>query len=81
MAPASEVGLDYLRRRERLLARLQRVNETIAQYDGWEANEHLPPDLRREVPKPQFPRTALVEFHRMLVEELGRLEQEWPRRN
>ena len=81
MPSASDAALDYLRRRERLLARIQRVNETIAQYDEWEANEQLPPDLRRDLPKPQFPRTALVELHRMLVEELDRLEQEWPRRN
>ena len=76
---ASEDALDYLRQRERLLARLQRVHDAISHYDEWEANRHLPPDCQRVLPTPPVSREGLAGLHRMLVEELGRLEQEWER--
>ena len=81
MPSASEDALDYLRQRERLLARIERVNDALSAYDEFEANRHLPPDLRRTLPVPTLSREALTGPHRMLVEELGRLEQAWPRRN
>ena len=81
MPSPGEAALDYLRRRERLLARLERVNDAISAYDEYEANRHLPPDLLRRLPEPSLSREALTGLHRMLVEELGRLEQAWPRRN
>ncbi len=77
----ANAALDYLRQRERLLARIQRVNDALCAYDEYEANRHLPPDLRRQLRKPTLSREALTGLHRMLVEELGRLEQEWERRN
>ncbi len=67
-------ALAYLRRRERLLARIQRVNDAISHYDEWEANRHLPPDCRRVLPTPPVSREGLTGLHRMLVEELARLE-------
>ncbi len=72
--PASDAAPAYLRHRERLLARLERVNDAISAYDEWEANAHLPPDLRRALPTPPVSREGLNQLHRMLVEELARLE-------
>ncbi len=70
-----------LTRRRSILARLERVNSALRAWEQWEANRHLPPDLRRQLRKPTLSREALTGLHRMLVEELGRLEQEWERRN
>ena len=81
MPSASGAALDYLRQRERLLARIQRVNDAISAYDEYEANAYLPADLQRKLRQPTLSREALTGLHRMLVEELGRLEQEWERRN
>ena len=81
MPSASDDALDLLRRRERLLARIARVNDALSAYDEFEANRHLPPELRRALPVPTLSRKALTGPHGMLVEELGRLEEAWPRRN
>ena len=74
MSSASDDALDCLRRRERLLARLQRVNDAISAYDEWEANRHLPPDCQRVLPTPPVSHEGLTGLHRMLVEDLARLE-------
>ena len=74
MPSASADALDYLRRRERLLARLDRVNDAISAYDEYDANAHLPADLRRTLRPPTLSRQALAGLHQMLVEELARLE-------
>ena len=71
---AASAALAYLRQRERLLARLQRVNDAISANDEYEANRHLPVDLRRKVRPPTLSRQALAGLHQMLVEELARLE-------
>jgi hypothetical protein len=73
--PAADAALDHPHRRERLLARLERVNAAVSQDDGWEADRHLPPELQRESPRPSLPREALTGLHLMLVEELARLEE------
>ncbi len=70
----SDTALAYLRRRERLLVRLARVNTAISRRNEWEANAHMPGDLRRDVPQSTLPREALDGLHRMLTEELGRLD-------
>ena len=50
------------------------MDAAIEAYDEWAANRHLPPDLRRPLPEPALPRAALADLHRVLVEELARLE-------
>ena len=81
MHPDSRAGRGYLRRRERLLVQLQLVTAALAQHDEWEANCHLPPEVRRDLPEPPFSRPVLAALHRMLAEELGHLEDDWPQRN
>ena len=78
---ASDAALDCLRDRTRLPATLERVDAAIRAWDEWQANQHLPLDLRRNLRKPEVGRIALNGLHWMLVEELERLEQEWGRRN
>ena len=59
-------------------------NAALDAHDELEAHAHLPPDLRQVVPLPARPalsREAQRGLHRMLVEELARLEQDWPGRN
>ncbi len=74
VASPADDALDYLRRRERLLARLARVNAAISRWNEWEANAYMPGDLQRDVPQSTLPREALDGLHRMLTEELGRLD-------
>ena len=69
-----DTALAYLRRRAHLLVRLQRVSAALSRWHEREADARLPADLRRDVPPPTLPREALVGLHRMLVEELGRLD-------
>lgn len=74
MLAISDAAVAYLNRRERLLIQLERVNAAITRWDEWEANAHLPGDLRRDMPHPTLFRAALDGLHRMLTEELGRLD-------
>jgi hypothetical protein len=80
MAPApptpslADAALAYLRRRRHLLVRLGRVERALCRWDAWETNSLLPDDLRRSVPSPVLTREALDGLHRMLIEELARLD-------
>jgi hypothetical protein len=71
---AAEDALAYLRRRRAMLVRLARVERALARWDAWETNTLLPDDLRRSVPAPVLTREALDGLHRMLTEELARLD-------
>ena len=71
---AADEAETLLRRRASLLRRIERVNATISQWHEIEANEALPEDLRREVPRPELSLEACGALHRMLREELTRLE-------
>lgn len=73
MLAISDAAVAYLNRRERLLIRLERVNEAISRRNEWEANAYMRGDLRRDVP-PTLSREALDGLYRMLLEELGRLD-------
>jgi hypothetical protein len=65
----------FLKHRQSLLAKLARVNAALTRADEYEANQHLPPDPRWKLHPPTISRRDLADLHRMLVEELGRLEQ------
>jgi hypothetical protein len=71
---AAEDALAYLRRRRGLLVRLARVERALARWDAWETNALLPEDLRRPLAPPVLTREALDGLHRMLTEELARLD-------
>jgi hypothetical protein len=66
--------LDYLRRRRRLLVRLEWVGRTLLRWEAWETNVRLTNDLQRPVPPPVLPREALDGLHELLTEELARLD-------
>jgi hypothetical protein len=61
----------FLKHRQSLLAKLARVNAALTRADEYEANQHLPPDLRWKLHPPTISRRDLADFHRMLVEELA----------
>jgi hypothetical protein len=67
-----DVALAYLRRRRRLLVRLERVAQARRRWDVWEANARLPEARRRPVAKPVLGREALAGLHQLLSEELAR---------
>jgi len=70
----ADAALAYLRRRRGLLVRLERVEEATRRWDAWETNARLPDGLRRTGRAPILHREGLDGLHRMLVEELGRLD-------
>ena len=65
----------------RTLARLQRVNEALGQWDEVEAAAAMPEDLRPQVEAPTLSRPALKELQAMLVGVIDELEESWERRN
>jgi hypothetical protein len=80
MAPVSpppslaDAASAYLRRRRSLLVRLARVERALRRWDVREADGLLPEDLQRPVTPPVLTREALDGLHRMLAEELARLD-------
>ena len=65
---------DLLRRRQRLVARIERVDKAVRQWDALGERQRLPEDHQSDVLRPSLRREALVEFRAMLLEELARLE-------
>ena len=57
------------------LLRLGRVNAALSAWDEYEANQLLPPDQRRPLPRPKLTREALKELQLMLVQRIGELEE------
>ena len=57
------------------LLRLRRVNAALSAWDEYEANQLLPPDQRRPLPRPKLTREALKELQLMLVQRIGELEE------
>jgi len=53
------------------LLRLARVNEALSIWDEYDANQLLPPDLRRPLPRPKLRRGGLEELQLMLVQRIG----------
>lgn len=70
----ARAALAYLCQRWRLLVRLERVNAAVSRWDEWQARAYMPEGLWRDVPTPTLSRQALDGLHRMLVEELARLD-------
>jgi hypothetical protein len=71
---AAEDALAYLRRRRGMLVRRARVERALQRWDVWETNALLPEALRRPLAPPELTREALDGLHRMLTEELARLD-------
>jgi len=57
------------------LLRLARVNAALSARDEYEANQLLPPDRRRPLPRPKLTRAGLKELQPMLVQRIGELEE------
>ena len=57
-----------------LLRRIERVNATTTKWHEIEANDALPAELRRKLQRPELSLEACEALHRMLLEELARLE-------
>ena len=70
----ADAALAYLRRRRHLLVRLGRVERALRRWDAWEANAFYPEERRRPVVRPVLHREGLDSLHRMLTEELARLD-------
>ena len=52
--PHADVADRYLQHRTAIMRRLERVNRSLAYADEYEANKHLPADLRRPMRAPTF---------------------------
>jgi hypothetical protein len=72
--PVAGAAEEYLRRRRRLLVRLERVERQLRRWDAWETNALLPEELQHVRSRPPVPRTALDALQRMLTDELARLD-------
>ena len=70
----AEAAPVYLRQRRHLLVRLERVERALRRWDAWETNALLPEERRRPVVPPILHREGLDSLHRMLTEELARLD-------
>ena len=57
------------------LLRLARVNAALSARDEYEANQLLPPDRRRPLPRPKLTRGGLKELQLILVQRIGELEE------
>jgi hypothetical protein len=57
------------------LLRLARVNAALSAWDEYEANQLLPPDRRRLLPRPKLTRGGLKELQLMLVQRIGELQE------
>jgi hypothetical protein len=78
--PIAAAAEDYLRRRRRLLVRLERVERALCRCDAWETNRLLPEELQRPGVRPVLHREGLDGLQRMLTEELVRLDGASPGR-
>lgn len=71
----------FHRKRAALLARLDRVNRALAQWDEWECARTMPPDVRPHVDRPILGRKALKSLRKMLLDVLAEMGMMWERRN
>ena len=70
----ADAVLDYLRRRRHLLVRLGRVDRARRRRDAWSPTASCRTTSAGSVPPPVLSREALDSLHRMLTEELARLD-------
>ena len=75
MSAADDVR-EHERRRESIKRRVARVDEAIALWDAWEANQARPPDDRPPITPPELPLAECLDLRRLLDEELARLGPE-----
>lgn len=61
-------------RRRQLWGRLRAVNRALAAAEEYEANQHMPADLRRELPAPILSYDDLVMLRETILEKLGEIE-------
>jgi hypothetical protein len=71
---AADAAQAYLRRRRSLLVRLARVERALRHCDVWGADGLPWEDRGRAAGRPVLTREALDGLHRMLTEELERLD-------
>ncbi len=64
----------FIRTRQGIMAKLDRVNAALSQWNEYRANQTLPAGLKRYILRPEVSRETLADLHTMLVQELGRLE-------
>jgi len=69
------------KKRRANLARLDRVNRAIAQWDEYECAQNMLPDVRPQVERPALGRKALESLRKMLQEVLSEMEMMWERKN
>jgi hypothetical protein len=70
----AQLRLVGLRQDRREVVRLGRVEQALLRWEAWETNALLPNDLQRPATPPVLTREALDGLHRMLTEELARLD-------
>jgi hypothetical protein len=74
----ADVAESFLRSRNALqrdlLARLDRVNGALEQWSAYESNARRAPAERREIRRPTMTREALEDLRRLIMEELGHLQ-------
>jgi hypothetical protein len=73
-SPVAEAAQVYLRRRRQLLVRLEQVAGALRWWDAWEALARRAAARGRPVVRPVLDREALAVLHRLLREELARLD-------
>jgi hypothetical protein len=61
-------------RRARLRLRLEQVTSALQEWDAWEANQQLPPHLRRTLRQPRLPRDGLATLQQLIQEDLAQAE-------
>lgn len=71
----------YRQRRASLLARLERVNAALSEWDEYEAKVALSPEQRRALERPTLSRETLKDLQAMLIELVGEWEDGWEGRN
>jgi hypothetical protein len=72
MTPQDEAR-EQERRRESIERRIARVDEAIALWGAWEANQARPPDDRLPITPPDLSRAEWLAVRCLLDEELDRL--------
>ena len=70
---ASDAAQDLARRRESLQRQTARVDEAIALWRRWEANQTLPPGEPQPITPRELSRVDCLTLHRMLAAALDYL--------
>ncbi|MBI3968366.1 MAG: hypothetical protein HY329_22240 [Chloroflexi bacterium] len=71
----------YRARRDWLIHRLARIEDTLARWNAYQANERLPVERRQELKAPLVSRSSLEIVRQGAIDGLLEWEQGWERRN